>query len=56
MSARPRTCGQTLTSTGCSKRRAALTPPLKAASYQALFGLLAVSGMRVGEGRRARAR
>ena len=26
-----------------------LTPPLKAASYQALFGLLAVSGMRVGE-------
>jgi integrase/recombinase XerD len=27
----------------------ALTPPLKAASYQALFGLLAVSGMRVGE-------
>jgi integrase len=27
-----------------------LTPPLKAASYEALFGLLAVSGMRVGEG------
>jgi integrase/recombinase XerD len=27
----------------------ALTPPLKAASYQALFGLLAVTGMRVGE-------
>lgn len=27
----------------------ALTPPLKAATYQALFGLLAVSGMRVGE-------
>jgi integrase len=26
-----------------------LTPPLKAASYEALFGLLAVSGMRVGE-------
>jgi len=27
----------------------ALRPPLKAASYEALFGLLAVSGMRVGE-------
>ena len=27
----------------------ALRPPLKAASYQALFGLLAVTGMRVGE-------
>jgi integrase len=27
----------------------ALTPPLKAASYETLFGLLAVSGMRVGE-------
>ncbi len=27
----------------------ALHPPLRAASYQALFGLLAVSGMRVGE-------
>lgn len=27
----------------------ALTPPLKAASYEALFGLLAVTGMRVGE-------
>lgn len=27
----------------------ALTPPLRAASYEALFGLLAVSGMRVGE-------
>ena len=26
-----------------------LTPPLKAASYEALFGLLAVTGMRVGE-------
>jgi site-specific recombinase XerC len=26
-----------------------LRPPLKAASYEALFGLLAVSGMRVGE-------
>ena len=26
-----------------------LRPPLRAASYQALFGLLAVSGMRVGE-------
>jgi integrase len=26
-----------------------LTPPLKGASYEALFGLLAVSGMRVGE-------
>lgn len=27
----------------------ALRPPLRAATYQALFGLLAVSGMRVGE-------
>ena len=27
----------------------ALRPPLKAASYEALFGLLAVTGMRVGE-------
>ena len=27
----------------------ALRPPLKAASYQALFGLLAVTGMRLGE-------
>jgi len=26
-----------------------LRPPLKAATFQALFGLLAVSGMRVGE-------
>jgi len=26
-----------------------LTPPLKAASYQALFGLLAISGVRIGE-------
>jgi integrase/recombinase XerD len=30
-------------------RARALRPPLKAASFEALFGLLAVSGMRVGE-------
>ena len=37
------------------RRRATLRPPLRAASYEALFGLLAVSGMRARRGGRARA-
>jgi integrase/recombinase XerD len=48
-SARPPTCGPGRTSAGCWSRRGACAIRLRAASYEALFGLLAVSGMRVGE-------
>ena len=47
--ARRPTCGPSATSAGCSHGARALRPPLRAATYEALFGLLAVSGMRVGE-------
>ena len=47
--ARPRTCGRRARSAACSTAARALRPPLRAATHEALFGLLAVSGMRLGE-------
>ena len=43
------TCSPSGTSTACLQEARRLSRPLRAASYEALFGLLAASGMRVGE-------
>ena len=48
-SARPRTCGPKQDIRRLLDAARGLRPPLKAASYEALFGLLAVTGMRLGE-------
>ncbi len=48
-SARPRICGPSEDICRLLEAARALRPPLRAASYEALFGLLAVTGMRIGE-------
>ena len=49
VSAPPPTCSASRTSAACCEEARALRPPLRAATHEALFGLLAVSGMRIGE-------
>ena len=43
------TCIHQTTSSGCWSATRRLRPPLRAATYEALFGLLAATGMRLGE-------